>query len=86
MKITDESYSREEREMKNIFQSVGWDEIRYEVNDGRIERIAQRAQFENVSKESVDFLFRSITTVMSGFLAASFGSIKSDQSNGSYRA
>jgi len=85
MKITDETYEKEEREMSAIFQQVGWDEVPFEVNNTRIERIVERAQFENVSKESVDFLFRSFSCVMGSFLAASFGSIKAD-SKGSYRA
>lgn len=85
MKITDETYMAEEREMRKMFKQVGWDDLSSDVNHDRIQRITERANFEGVSKESVSFIFKSFSTVLPSFLAAAFGSVDTADKN-NYRA
>ena len=84
MNITDETYMKEEREMREMFKQVGWDDISSSVNFDRIDRITERAHFENVTKESVSFMFKSVSSVLPSFLAAAFGSVD-DSEKTNYR-
>jgi len=73
--ITDQTYQKDEAEMKQIFAQAGWHEIPA-PNEIRINRIEERALSERVSKEATDFIFTSFGTVLASFTSAAFGQIE----------
>ena len=72
MKLTEETYIHEERAVSRIFQEVGWTQA-LPVDEDRIDRIAERATFQNIAKESTSFIFKSFSRVITAFMAAAFG-------------
>lgn len=72
--INDQTYQIEEAKIKDLFQKAGWS-VDLQVNNERIERIADRAMFENISKDTTTFIFMSFGTAISGLVGASFGCV-----------
>lgn len=72
--INDQTYQIEEAKIKDLFQKAGWS-VDLQVNNERIERIADRAMFENISKDTTTFVFMSFGTAISGLVSASFGCV-----------
>ncbi len=82
--ITEEAYRNEEQKFNNLLQQAGWSELP-PVDNARIDRIVERAHFENIAKESTSFIFSSFSTVITSFMATAFGSVpKNDHPD--YRA
>jgi len=80
--ITDQTFQQEEAEIKVIFEEAGW--LKRPVpNELRIHRIEERVLHEQISKESIDFIFTSFGSVLGSFTSAFFGHIPN--SNQDYR-
>ena len=78
--ITDETYAQHEQEMQQLFQNAGWVAHQVPPNYERIDKITDRAIFENVVKQTTSFVFLSFNEAITGFAAAFFGSVSGDDS------
>jgi len=77
--INDENYAQHEQQMQELFYKAGW--VVHDVpNYERIDRITDRAIFENVVKETTSFVFISFSEAITGFCAVFFGSVAGDES------
>ena len=72
--INDQTYQIEEAKINDLFQKAGW-HVELQVNNERIERIADRAMFENITKDTTTFVFMSFGTAIHGLVGASFGCV-----------
>lgn len=74
--INDQTYQVEEAKIKDLFQQAGW-HVELEVNSERIERIADRAMLENITKDTTTFIFMSFGTAINSIVGATFGCVVS---------
>ena len=72
--INDETYQVEEAKISELFQQAGWT-VQLQTNFERIERIADRAMLENITKDTTTFIFLSFGTAIHGLVGATFGCI-----------
>ena len=72
--LNDQTYQIEEAKISALFKEAGWD-VELQVNNERIERIADRAMFENFAKDTTTFVFMSFGTAIRGLVGASFGCV-----------
>ena len=72
--INDQTYQVEEAKINDLFKQAGWD-VELQANYERIERIADRAMFENITKDTTTFVFMSFGTAVHGLIGASFGCV-----------
>ncbi len=72
--INDQTYQIEEAKINDLFVKAGWF-VELQSSSERIERIADRAMFENIGKETTSFIFVSFGSAIHGLVGASFGSI-----------
>ncbi len=72
--INDQTYQVEEAKIKDLFKQAGW-EVELQTNHERIERIADRAMFENITKDTTTFVIMSFGIAIHGLVGASFGCV-----------
>ena len=72
--INDQTFLKEEAEVRKLFAEAGWSEIPT-PNEIRIQKIEERAISEMIIKESISFVFYGFESVLSSF-ASSFLSRK----------
>ena len=72
--ITDKTYQIEQAKIEQLFQEAGW-KVELVPNYERIERVAERAMFENVMRDTTTFIFMSFGTVIHGMVGAAFGCV-----------
>ena len=75
--INDQTYQVEEAKIQDLFKQAGW-KVDLQINHERIERIADRAMFENIAKDTTTFVFMSFGSVLNGLIGASFGCVIGD--------
>ncbi len=75
--ITDQTYQIEEAKIGSLFQEAGWETVE-QVNFERIDRIADKAMFQNIMKDTTTFAFMSFGTAIHGLVGAAFGCIIGD--------
>lgn len=78
MNFEESSYQEIAKEMSSVFQQAGWNVELYEPNYARIERVANRAMFENVMKDTTTFVFVSFGTAVHSLVGAVFGAVSGD--------
>ncbi len=76
--INDQTYQVEEAKINDLFQKAGW-HVERQINYERIERIADRAMFENITKDTTTFVFMSFGTAIHGLVGATFGCVIGDK-------
>lgn len=72
--ITEQNYIEEEAKISQLFHRAGW-KTEAVVNYERIERIADRAMFENIMKDTTTFAFMSFGAAIHGLVGAVFGCV-----------
>lgn len=72
--ITDQTYQAEEAKISELFKQAGWSVIK-QVNYQRIDRIADKAMFQNIMKDTTTFAFLSFGSAINGLVGAAFGCI-----------
>ena len=72
--INDQTYQVEEAKISELFQQAGW-AVELQSNAERIERIADRAMLENITKDTTTFIFLSFGSAINGIVGASFGCV-----------
>ncbi len=72
--INDQTYQVEEAKINDLFQKAGW-HVELQSNYERIERIADRAMLENITKDATTFIFMSFGTAINSLVGASFGCV-----------
>jgi len=82
--INEQNYIEEEAKIGQLFQRAGW-KIEAVTSFERIERIADRAMFENIMKDTTTFAFMSFGTAIHGLMGAAFGCVIGGE-NTDYRA
>ena len=82
--ITEQTFQQEEAKIRTLFQQAGW-AVEQQPDYERIERIADRAMFENVMKDTTSFVFMSFGSAIHGLVGAAFGCVIVED-NINYRA
>jgi len=72
--ITDQTYQAEEAKISDLFQQAGWNVVK-QVNYERIERIADKAMFQNIMKDTTTFAFMSFGVTINTLVGAAFGCV-----------
>ena len=72
--INDQTYQVEEAKISELFRQAGW-AVELQSNPERIERIADRAMLENITKDTTTFIFLSFGSAIHGLVGASFGCV-----------
>ncbi len=67
--INDQTYLKEESELNKLFAEAGWSEVP-RPNELRIQKIEERALSERIVKDSINFVFSSFESVLTGFADA----------------
>ena len=70
--ITDQTFQEAEESLQQIFTEAGWTEIPL-PDENRIERIVERALHEQISKDTIDFVFFGFGAVLSSFSTTFLG-------------
>jgi len=81
--INESTYIKAEAEAQKIFHEAGWVVTKI-TNYDRVERIVDRAVFQNVVKDTTSFLFKGFGAAITGLSSAALGSVGMDDVD--YRA